>query len=155
MEMDKDKPLDKPAEPPPAGRLGRVTPPAPAPASVTMQAYVAPAGGVVAGRGYWIDGHLLIADTTAEAGVLFHARTGVVDYDKVHEEAWTAGDLIYWYAIGGCMTNGTGVAPLPGTRHVELPSDVFKVGAAELDAPRPSTTGRVKLDPLPTEPGPK
>jgi len=150
--MDPSKPSDTP---PGADRErerqgDRQARKAPAPRPVTTHAFVAPVGGVVEGRAYFIDGHLVIADSTVDVGAQFHALTGTVEYAKVHEEAWIAGDPIFWYAAGGCLSNNTGLPMDPGTGRVQGLPETLKVGVADKDAPRPSVTGFVRLDTIPT-----
>lgn len=115
----------------------------------TVEEFIAPPGGVIAGQAYLLTLEsqmsatreaLVIASATVGPGARFHAVTGTVEYDKPHEELWTAGDPIYWSAEGGCMTNTPGPpAPVMGIAP-------RKVGVAERDAPRPSVTGFVTLD---------
>ena len=111
---------------------------APAPNPVSSRTFIAPAGGVVEGRAYFLDGHLAIANGTVGVGTSFHGLTGIVEYAKMHEQAWLTGDPIYWYAFGGCLSNA-------------VPADEnLKVGVADKDAPNPSATGFVRLDTIPT-----
>ena len=113
---------------------------APTPKAVTTREFRAPVGGVVEGRAYWIHGALAIADATVGTEARFHGLTGTVEYAKVHEQAWVAGDDVYWYAFGGCLSN------------VDPGGGQFKVGVADQDAPNPSATGVVRLDAMPAAP---
>lgn len=110
--------------------------------------FIAPAGGVIEGRAYLLSlvsqlsvsrDALVVAGMTVGGGARFPGVTGVVEYDKVHEEAWSAGEAIYWSAAGGCMTH---------TPQTTTGGQSLKVGVAEQDAPRPSVTGFVRLDPI-------
>jgi predicted RecA/RadA family phage recombinase len=137
-------PLDK--QPPevlsPAAVLARsrASRTAPTPKAVTTREFRAPVGGVVEGRAYWIHGALAIADATVGTEARFHGLTGTVEYAKVHEQEWVAGDVVYWHATGGCLS-------------VIDPGGHMRVGVADQDAPNPSATGVVRLDALPAGPG--
>ena len=106
---------------------------------VTTRTFKAPEGGVVAGRGYWLNRHLAIAAETVATGNRFHALTGVVEFAKGHEEEWAADDVLCWHAGGGCLTNA-------------VLGDALRVGVADREALRPSVTGFVRLDPFQESP---
>lgn len=61
---------------------------------------IAPAGGVVAGKGYVIGSLFVVALTTAAAGETFAGMTkGVFEMDKAthaSSKAFTAGEAIFW-----------------------------------------------------------
>ena len=133
--MEPNKPADK--QPDAQGERAARARSAPVPKPVTSRRFVAPAGGVVEGRAYWLDKHLVIADGTVGVGAEFHGLTGVVEYAKVHEQEWVAGDVVYWSPVGGCLS-------------VLDDGATLRVGVADQDAPNPSATGYVRLDAVPT-----
>lgn len=118
--------------PPPARRSEPIATAAAVP-PVTAHTFKAPQGGVVEGRGYWLNRHLAIAAQTVATGNRFYALTGVVEFAKGHEEVWAADDVLFWHAGGGCLTN------------VVL-DESLRVGVADRAAVRPSVTGFVRLD---------
>ncbi len=66
---------------------------------------IAPAGGVVAGRGYLIGDLFVIALTTAAAGVTFTAQIeGVIEHAKTGGQALAQGAAIYWDNVGFQLT---------------------------------------------------
>ena len=92
----------------------------------------APAGGVVAGRGYLIGDLFVVAVATAAAGVTFTAQAeGVIDHAKTSGQALAEGAAIYWDNVGFQLT--TTVASNK------------KIGHAAAAALAGDATGRVRL----------
>ena len=102
-----------------------------------FEVHVAPDGGVVAGRAYLINGVLVVADSTAGSGATFAAKPDPVEYAKVHEQAWKAGELLYWDAGCGCLSS------VPTGRMDG--KDIPRVGAADREAAVGTATGFARL----------
>jgi len=95
----------------------------------------APAGGVVAGRGYLIGDLVVVALSTAVAGATFTAQAeGVIEHAKVSAQAWAEGAAIYWDNTAFNFTTTVGSNK--------------KAGHAAAVALNPSATGLIRLQPL-------
>jgi predicted RecA/RadA family phage recombinase len=95
----------------------------------------APAGGVVAGRGYLIGDLFVYALATAAAGATFSAQIeGVIEHAKVSAQAWTEGAALYWDNTAFNVTTVVGSNK--------------KIGHAAALAINPSATGLVRLQPI-------
>lgn len=96
----------------------------------------APTGGVTSGVGVLIGRLWAVALTTAAAAAAFVGGTrGVWDLAKTSAQAWVAGDIIYWDNTNKRADN----VPTAGFR---------RIGVAVAAAANPTSTGKVKLDPV-------
>jgi predicted RecA/RadA family phage recombinase len=92
----------------------------------------APAGGVVAGRGYLIGDLFVVAISSAAAGVTFTGQVeGVIEHAKVSAQAWTEGAALYWDNTAFNVTTTVGSNK--------------KIGHAAAVAVNPSAVGLVRL----------
>jgi predicted RecA/RadA family phage recombinase len=94
----------------------------------------APTGGVVAGKIYAVNGLVVVAQTTADAGADFDGYlTGVVNAAKTSAQAWVPGQDVF----------------LDTTNHVadSDPAKGPRIGRVLATAANPSSTGLLILDP--------
>lgn len=95
----------------------------------------APAGNVVAGRGYLIGDLFVVATTSAAAGQTFTAQAeGVIEHAKTAAQAVTEGAALYWDNTNFLVTTTVGSNK--------------KIGHAAAAAAGAAATVLVRLQPL-------
>jgi len=100
--------------------------------------FTAPAGGVVSGAGVLIGSLLVVAATSAAAGLPFEGvAEGVFTLPKANGNAWTEGQLLYWDSTSNTLL-------------VAASATARRVGCAAAAAASADTTGQVRLHGVPS-----